>query len=225
MFHQLIESGTRRRGHTGWTLASTGVHALLIAGAITATLKQASPRIDAEPAVPLPFYVIPAPPRRDPTPAMPPRTSASPGIQAHTQIPVELPPIPKVGIPIDQQLRVGEPIAVASRGNFALPDTVDGRVYQVALVERPVEPRRGNGQPTYPRRLRSASIEGDVLVQFVVDTSGRVESQSIEIIRASHEMFAESVRRWLNGTRYRPAEIRGQHVRQLVQQQIGFTLR
>jgi hypothetical protein len=64
-----------------------------------------------------------------------------------------------------------------------------------------------------------------VLVQFVVDTNGRVELQSLEILRATHEMFAESVRRWLNGTRYSPAEIRGQHVRQLVQQQIGFTLR
>lgn len=223
MFHQLIESGPRSRGHGGWTLASTGIHAILIAGAVALTLEEATRRLTEQP-VRL-RYVLPAP-LRDPAPATS-SPSGPPRIQAPTSIPVELPPIPNVSVPIEQHLRVGgETIAVTHGvGIGTLPDTADGRVYQAALVERAVEPHRGNGQPAYPARLRSASIEGDVLVQFVVDTSGRVELQSIEILRATHELFAESVRRWLAGTRYRAADIRGRPVRQLVQQQIGFTLR
>src|SRR5687768_3667690 len=106
MFHQLIESGTRRRGHTGWTLASTGVHALLIAGAITATLEEASRRVDAEPSYP-PIYINPPLPAPAPAVEAQPRTAAvEAGVQAPTRMPIELPAIPQVSVPIEQQPRV-----------------------------------------------------------------------------------------------------------------------
>jgi periplasmic protein TonB len=225
MLHQLIESGTRRRRHTGWTLASTGVHAVLIAGAITLSLEEATKRIDI-PAPPLIYVVPPQPPLE---PVQPQRATAAveTGIQAPTRIPIELPPIPQVGPLLEQQLQVGgEPVVVSGGiGIGVTPDTVDGRIHTPQTVERAVLPYRGNGQPAYPATLRSAAIEGEVLVQFVVDTSGRVASGSIEILRTTHLLFAESARRWLTGTRYRPAQIGARPVRQLVQQQIGFALR
>jgi hypothetical protein len=71
MFHQLIESGTRRRDHAGWTLAS-----------------------------------------------------------------------------IEQQPHFGgETVVSGGVGIGAAPDSVHGRIYTTALVDRTVETRRGNGQP------------------------------------------------------------------------------
>ena len=67
-------------------------------------------------------------------------------------------------------------------------------------------------------------VEGSVLVQFVVDTTGHVESSSINFIRATHPLFAQSTRQWLARTRYLPAEIEGRPVRQLVQQEVAFAL-
>jgi protein TonB len=91
-------------------------------------------------------------------------------------------------------------------------------------VERAVVARRDNPQPEFPGALRAAGVEGSVLVQFVVDTTGRVESHSISILKATHPQFGDAVRRWLGRTRYSAAEFEGKRVRQLVQQEVGFTL-
>ncbi|HJU64130.1 MAG TPA: TonB family protein, partial [Gemmatimonadaceae bacterium] len=77
----------------------------------------------------------------------------------------------------------------------------------------------------YPRALRNAGVEAEVVITFVVDATGGVERGSVTVVSATHELFADAVRRWLPHTRYAPAEINGKKVRQLVQQQLGFTLR
>ncbi len=98
-------------------------------------------------------------------------------------------------------------------------------VYTDFTVDRPVAPRADNGSPIYPAILRSAGIEGDVAVRFVVDSTGRVETSSIAILEESQAAFGEAVRRWLLRARYQPAEVSGLPVRQLVEQRFGFTLR
>jgi periplasmic protein TonB len=72
--------------------------------------------------------------------------------------------------------------------------------------------------------LRSANVEGEVLVQFVVDTTGRVEKGSIKILKSSHELFTNAVQSALNSMRFYPAEIGGRKVKQLVQQPFNFAL-
>jgi len=72
--------------------------------------------------------------------------------------------------------------------------------------------------------LRSANVEGEVLVQFVVDTTGRVENGSVKVLKTSHDLFTNSVRSALNSMRFYPAEIGGRKVKQLVQQPFNFTL-
>jgi protein TonB len=80
----------------------------------------------------------------------------------------------------------------------------------------------GNPQPAYPERLRAANLEGEAVVAFVVDTTGR--PSTITLKSASHAEFGQAavdaLRRW----RFRPAEIGGRKVRQLVEQQFDFTL-
>lgn len=91
-------------------------------------------------------------------------------------------------------------------------------------VEKPVAPIVGSGAPRYPAILRSAGMEGEVLAQFVVDTTGRIEIESYKVLRQSHDLFDASVRNALPEMRFTPAEVGGRKVRQLVQQPFVFQL-
>src|SRR5262249_25879113 len=50
-------------------------------------------------------------------------------------------------------------------------------------VEKPVLPRDGNPNPKYPSILETSRVEGDVTVQFVVDTLGRADMASFKVIK------------------------------------------
>jgi TonB family protein len=66
----------------------------------------------------------------------------------------------------------------------------------VALEEVEVKPRLLNEREilqrlldVYPPGLRSMGIEGTAIVQFVVDTNGRVEPGSIRVVSSTHPLF------------------------------------
>jgi len=80
-------------------------------------------------------------------------------------------------------------------------------------------------RPAYPERLRTANIDGQVLVQFVVDERGSAEMNTFKVIKTSNPEFADAVRRAISNTAYSPAEVHGRHVRQLVQQPFTFSAR
>jgi protein TonB len=76
----------------------------------------------------------------------------------------------------------------------------------------------GTGNLRYPDMLRSANVEGEVLAQFVVDTSGKYESGTFKVLKSSHDLFTAAVKtrcRPCASTRPRSA---GAKVKQLVQQ-------
>jgi TonB family protein len=100
---------------------------------------------------------------------------------------------------------------------------VDG-VYDESMVDRTVEPRRTNPLPRYPETLRQHGVEGSFIVQFVVDTAGRVVDDGIRFPPAMHELFARSVRLALKRSRFLPARLAGQVVEQLVIQEYRFVL-
>ncbi len=99
-----------------------------------------------------------------------------------------------------------------------------GQPYFEFQVEKPVVPAPGNQGPRYPDILRSASVEGEVLAQFVVDHHGRVDMDTFRALRSSHALFTDAVRASLEGARYSPAEVGGVRVKQVVQQPFGFRL-
>ena len=39
--------------------------------------------------------------------------------------------------------------------------------------------------------LRSANVEGEVLAQFVVDTTGRAEMGTFKVLKSSHDLFTQ----------------------------------
>lgn len=99
------------------------------------------------------------------------------------------------------------------------------RAYFEYQVEKPVTVAPGPLAPHVPDSLRAASVEGDVLAQFVVDTLGVPDSTTYKVLRSTHDLFMRAVKRALPGLRFTPAEVEGRRVRQLVQQSFTFSTR
>lgn len=87
-------------------------------------------------------------------------------------------------------------------------------IYEAAVSEQPRLLERASLE--YPDGLRRAWIQGRVLVRAVIDTAGRVEPESIEIIDTPDPGFAAPVLRFLGHARFRPARVAGRAVRVLV---------
>jgi TonB family protein len=79
--------------------------------------------------------------------------------------------------------------------------------------------------PTYPELLRQAGVQGRVLLEAVVDTTGRVQAQSISVVLASNPGFVAPARQALLATLFRPAMIGGQAVRMRVRVPYEFAIR
>jgi TonB family protein len=91
-------------------------------------------------------------------------------------------------------------------------------------VEKVAELAPGNAAPRYPDMLRSANIEGEVLAQFVVDTTGHVDMSSLKVLKTTHDLFTNSVKQSLPTIKFSPALVGGRKVKQLVQMTFPFTL-
>jgi len=76
----------------------------------------------------------------------------------------------------------------------------------------------------YPASLRASHVEGTVLAEFVVDTTGQVEPDRFTIVGSSDPLFADAVRDAVRGASYTPAVRKGRRVRQLVRQPFEFRL-
>lgn len=100
-----------------------------------------------------------------------------------------------------------------------------GVTYAESAVDRAVAPLRANPKPRYPRALADAGVEDSLEVQFVVDTTGRVDERSMSFPHNAERLFVASVREALMHSRYFPAQLGGQRVRQVVQQRFVFMLR
>ncbi len=127
-------------------------------------------------------------------------------------------PSTTVGTPVVDEWD-GPPDRGRSRG-----DQPSSGVLSADVVEVQVTPYPGAPTPRYPEPLREAGIEGEVTLEFVVDTTGRVERGSVRVLSSAADAFVVSVRDALAGTRYHPALVGGRRVRQLVRQGFVFSL-
>jgi protein TonB len=60
-------------------------------------------------------------------------------------------------------------------------------------------------QPAYPEALRDQQVEGDVVVQFVVDENGRPDVSSMTVVRSPHVLLTNAARAVLPQFRFEPA--------------------
>ena len=241
----LPESGRQRKRRFGGTSASVVLHAVIIGGAVAASglRAEAPPRRAAPPPL---VYVQraddraprPRPPVEHPAPAAP-RTlrppdvpllpSIEPLVIAETRIvPGEMPPIDvRLGA---VAAGVAPTVTGASSGDSSggpRGDVGSGArdaPFTARTVEREVR-LLGAVTLRYPAMLQGAGIEGEVLLQYVVDTLGRVEKGSIRAVRRDHALFERSARDAVLQSRFTPAEAGGRRVRQLIEQRFVFEIR
>jgi periplasmic protein TonB len=107
----------------------------------------------------------------------------------------------------------------------ALARHVAGTPWHATDVERMAVPFDDNPRPRYPFSLLSMGVEGNVVVQFVVDSTGKAEMRSLRIVRSTHELFTRAVRAVLPRLRFLPAEVGGNRVDVLVEQPFQFSVR
>ncbi len=233
MFNTLLESRATRTRRTGGSLLSVVLHATLIAAAVVVTSNAAIPAAIDTPPEELRFTKV-EPPKPVPPPTTPDRvfTAAPPpkGFQlliAPIDIPMELPEIDLTARPtnVDDFSGRGKPNGLASGVDLASaqPAPANG-VYSDVQVEKPVVLAAGTVGPQYPEMLRAAGLEGQVLAQFVVDTSGRADVNTITALRSDHPLFTAAVRVALSRMRFLPAEVGGRKVAQLVHQPFQFSV-
>jgi TonB family protein len=97
-------------------------------------------------------------------------------------------------------------------------------VFTMLEVDSVVVRSANSAAPAYPLDLLEKHIEGFVLARYVVDTTGFADIASLEVLKATHPGFEQSVRDALPYMRFSPAKIGTQKVRQLVEQTFTFKI-
>jgi TonB family protein len=106
----------------------------------------------------------------------------------------------------------------------AATDVVADSIYLAWEVENPAAFDARSAAPAYPDSLRLNGVEGRVIAQFVVDTTGRVDVPSFVLLESTHGRFTASVREALPRMLFRPAELGGRRIKQLVQLPFVFRI-
>jgi len=235
MFDNLIESKASKQRRTGGFLWSFIIHGVLISGAVYATYSVGN-ALEKPKAEKVEFVTVkkdePPPPKEEPKPPPTVEMKAPPpkGFQVLTapiKIPDVLPDIDLSKKVTNEEDFSGKGVAggIAKGVVGGTPQKVDeNQTYFEFQVEKQVSPFPNNPTPRYPDMLRSANVEGEVLAQFIVDTTGRADMSSFKVLKATHELFTNAVKATLPQMRFYPAEVGGKKVRQHVQMPFQFSL-
>ena len=200
--------------------ASLAFHAVLIGGAVYATLS-ARP---ADIAVRMDTTVVLLTPAQRQPAVPPPAELAEPlrGFQTVT-IPTQLPTaIPKLDLQERFDPKDYSGVGVeGGRANGVVPS--GNEVYSESLVEE--RPSLLSAPPArYPDLLKQARIQGRVLLRAIVDTTGRVEPGSVVIATSPNPGFDLPAREWILKALFRPARMHGKAVRVHITQPLDYSI-
>ncbi len=235
MFDNLIESRAAKQRRAGGTFLSLVVHAVLITAAVYGTL-HASEALEKPKAEKVDFVTVkkdePPPPKEQPKPPPDVVMKAPPpkGFQVLTapiKIPDVLPDIDLSKKVTNENDFTGKGVAGGVQNGVVggTPQSInENTTYFDYQVEKQVAPYPNNTAPRYPDMLRSANVEGEVLAQFVVDTTGRADMATLHILKTTHDLFTSAVKTSLPNMKFYPAEVGGKKVKQLVQMPFTFSL-
>jgi len=228
VFDNLVESKPKRARSVKETAFSVLLHVVLVYAAVKATAGAA----ETLNKVLTDTTVVFLEPPKAPPPPEPPKTvviTANPPPQGFQTV---IPPaeIPTVIPPINPNERfdpkdftgkgVEGGIATGVVGGTG-PVPTAGEVFLAAEVEQ-VPAMLSFAPPRYPPVMQSAGIPGRVEMRFVVDTLGKVEEGSLQVVQSTHKAFEEPAREALLKAVFKPGRSRGKAVRVLVQQAISF---
>jgi hypothetical protein len=228
MFNRILEAN---KHHFSWVLftegpvASTVVHVMIIASVLFATRHETGLQQLAE-SFSAPEFLIP----KDKVPGervqreridymLPIDAASGMGFERDgTPNDAELKLKKKQGE--ESELDIGEPVAAPQRASLISIDSV----YTELEVDTAAARYDGSAAPPYPPTLLEQRKEGQVVVQYVIDSTGRADLASVTIMETTHAEFATSVKVTLPHMRFRPAKIGPRRVNQLVQQLFSFKI-
>jgi len=228
VFEMLIESkkSAAYGGAFGGGTFSIVLHAVVISAAVYATMhakevvREVRHQIDVtlqtqekkeEPPPPKQeLATVVAPPKGFQTLSMP------------TNIPINIPP-PSA----NTNFNAADFSGVGVEGGVARGIQTTGPVvrtdqpYLESVVEERPE-RIGGPPPRYPEILKQAGIDGHVMVEAIIDTTGHAERGSIRILSSTNQLFEQPSREAVAASVFRPGKISGRAVRVRVQVPINF---
>ncbi|HEY2850825.1 MAG TPA: TonB family protein [Gemmatimonadaceae bacterium] len=227
MFNNLLESKAKKPKSPGGAFVSAALHVLIIFLAIKATLNAGQKKEKVEEKVDFVEVKkdVPPPPKvKQPEVVVAPPPKGFQTLTAPVNIPDVLPDIDLTKKVTNEADFTGKGAAGGrDKGVVGAPPS-ENQTYFEYQVEKPVMPAPGSPSPRYPDILKSAGVEGEVVVSFTVDTTGRVLMSTLNILKSTHELFAAAVRSALPTMRFLPAEVGGKKVKQLVQQPFVFNI-
>jgi periplasmic protein TonB len=233
LFNTLLESKPVKQRSPAGTAGSVVAHVVLISLAVYATA-HAAIRNEKEKVEKIEFTEMKkeAPPPPKPPPPPPPTVTVAPpppkGFQVLTA-PVNIPDvIPQVDLTkkvTDEADFSGKGVAGGTgKGVVGGTGPVGDQPYFDFQVEKQAGEVPGTPSPKYPEVLRSAGVDGQVLAQFVIDTTGRAEASTFKVIQSTNDAFTSSVKEALPKMRFYPAEVGGHKVKELVQLPFAFNI-
>ena len=228
MFNNLIESKRVSERDVGGTVASLVAHVAVVTLLVVVTLNAGQKIAEHVVAEDVKFAETkkdPPPEEKKPPPpqeiAAPPPPKGFQLLQAPVNIPDKIPDVDLSKAVTDENDFSGKGVAGGTSKGVAGGTPTDQPLFEFQ-VEKPVLAKDGNPLPRYPEILSTSNVEGEVLVQFVVDTLGRAEMSTFKILKASNDLFGQEVKRVLPYYKFFAAEAGGHKVQQFVQLPFTF---
>jgi protein TonB len=224
VFNHLIESNRKsnKKGALGLGAVSLIGHSVIVLGAVVATLTAGEKKDEGPPDTTMVFLnqEEQKKPEEQPPVVDVPQLKGFQTVVAPTDIPTNIPPI-NLQEHFDPKDYTGTGVE-GGIGTGIVPDA--GQVFAESVVEeRPELLTRPPLQ--YPDLLRQAGVQGRVLVQAIIDTSGRAEPASVKVVQSPNPGFDQPAKNMILKSLFRPARVHGRAVRVLISLPIDFTIK
>ena len=222
MFDVLIESKqkSQKKKIFGVGVISLLLHTVIVTGAVIATLtagpSDTSTKVDTQMVF---LNQQEQKPDQPPPPQLDMQLKGFQTVVAPTDIPTNIPPVN-----LQEHFDPRDYSGVGVEGGVAT-GIVPGsdQVLSVDVVQEKPE-LLSHPPPAYPPLLQQAGIEGRVMVQAIIDTTGRVEPNSARVVESANPGFDQPAKIAVLKSLFRPGRVYGRAVRVLVAIPIDFKI-
>ena|SRR2546423_2131264 len=193
---------------------SLSAHIAIVTAAVLGTARARTP--ERQPYREVPWVLPPSRPERGQI-----RVPGPIALPDRIDVPTEVPP---VILPARGAAALILPVgAGAGVERDSVRGGGSGSGYELLTEDRPQA--LAGPLPVYPERLRQAGIQGRVVFEAIVDTTGLIDPHSLQVVLATNPGFVEAAKQALLATLFRPARVAGHAVRVKVRLPVEFTLR
>jgi len=222
VFDVLIESKqkSQKKKIFGVGVISLLLHTVIVTGAVIATLtagpSDTSTKVDTQMVF---LNQQEQKPDQPPPPQLDMQLKGFQTVVAPTDIPTNIPPVN-----LQEHFDPRDYSGVGVEGGVAT-GIVPGsdQVLSVDVVQEKPE-LLSHPPPAYPPLLQQAGIEGRVMVQAIIDTTGRVEPNSARVVESANPGFDQPAKNVVLRSLFRPGRVYGRAVRVLVAIPIDFKI-